>query len=386
MLPYCDEVSKSSLLLLRHYSTSRDQHVRAALYPMLVASFEVFGPAAYQSLAVPALRYILEDIERPAASSDADITFAAPAANSKKRRKAMAEGAAAKEEETAEYAAEACTAQDVAVSRQALMTLSSLLSSCGSLLPSATRQAVDNTLMRHIECTTAPRAPSVMAALRGEAYSALVASLCAPHRTQSPLLPHALAIFKTGSADPCSVVAAICVQGRSICEIYIHPRAPALFLPEPSQRDGEVAGSAEANTVHTSLFAAAPVAPLPSASQFSSALPAPNQSLMVPVADTQGAQHDTADKTDSVVPAEDVDMSGAAVPESLAVPVSQTEAENAELAVSTKITVENADQGHAQTDSDKVVNTVSCQDGESANDSDDSAGLVDAEPSDDDDS
>ena len=53
----------------------------------------------------------------------------------------------------------------------------------------------------------------------GQALEGIMASVCASHRTQSPLLPHALVLFGAAVADPNPTVAALGSQGLAVCEV-----------------------------------------------------------------------------------------------------------------------------------------------------------------------
>jgi len=108
------------------------------------------------------------------------------------------------------------------------MTIATVLRTSGSLLPPVTRQAIDAAIMRYVNATVTPAAPAVVAAARTAALGAILASLCAAHRTQSPLLPHALCVFRAGVADSDPGVAVLCCQGLALSEALLHPRAPPL--------------------------------------------------------------------------------------------------------------------------------------------------------------
>ena len=128
-------------------------------------------------------------------------------------------------------------AVDYIVAREAMRTIGTVLQTCGSLLPLATRLSIDTSLMRYVTPIVEPMAPNVVAATRVEALQAIIVSLCAAHRTQSPLLPHALCAFRAGLSDANPQVSMLSSQGLAVCEALIHPRAPALHEFEPNVKE-----------------------------------------------------------------------------------------------------------------------------------------------------
>ena len=149
------------------------------------------------------------------------------------------------------------TAVDTMATIEALSSLATVLRTSGSLLPPATRLAIDTSLMRYVSPAVAPLAPAVVRAGRTSALRAVVASLGAPHRTQSPMLPHALCAFRAAMADADPKVVAEAVAGLAMCEALIHPRAPPLHVVEPQPTVDVTVPEA---TTSGALFGAQPVA------------------------------------------------------------------------------------------------------------------------------